>query len=55
MKAKKIFTLAMAAVLTLALLAGCGAAAPAGTSSPRSPMALPVRSSRMWISTSIRL
>lgn len=29
MKAKKIFTLAMAAVLTLALLAGCGAAAPA--------------------------
>ena len=29
MKAKRIFTLAMAAVLTLALLAGCGAAAPA--------------------------
>lgn len=29
MKAKKIFTLAMAAVLTLVLLAGCGAAAPA--------------------------
>ena len=29
MKAKKIFTLAMAAVLMLALLAGCGAAAPA--------------------------
>lgn len=30
------------------------AAAPAGTSSPRSPTALPVRSSRTWISTSIR-
>ena len=29
MKAKKFFTLAMAAVLTLVLLAGCGAAAPA--------------------------
>lgn len=29
-------------------------AAPAGTSSPRSPTALPVRSSRTWISTSIR-
>ena len=29
MKAKKIFTLALAAVLTLVLLAGCGAAAPA--------------------------
>ena len=30
------------------------AIAPAGTSSPRSPTALPVRSSRTWISTSIR-
>lgn len=29
MKAKRILTLAIAAVLTLALLAGCGAAAPA--------------------------
>ena len=30
------------------------AIAPAGTSFPRSPTALPVRSSRTWISTSIR-
>ena len=39
MKTKRIITLAVAAVLTLALLAGCGAAAPAAEAKPAAPAA----------------